>query len=73
MKTTYFIPKPKSLIEIKREVNKLHKEKYKSNVDTYNLKVVNEIIYNEKSRIVAIFKDFLIQESDGPLIPLKEF
>jgi hypothetical protein len=60
MKTNNANTKLKSLREIKREVYNLHKVKYKTDVDTYNLKVVNEIIYNEKSRIVAIFKDFLI-------------
>lgn len=34
--------------------------KYETDTNTYNKKTVTEIIYNEKSHIVARFKDFLI-------------
>jgi hypothetical protein len=60
MKTINQCTKLKSLKEIEKEVYNLHKTKHRTDVNTYNLKVVNEIIYNEKSRIVAIFKDYLI-------------
>ena len=34
--------------------------KYSKNEDFNNLKVVNDLIYNENTHIVSIFKDFLI-------------
>jgi hypothetical protein len=30
--------------------------------DFYNVKIVNDIIYNEPTNIVAIFKDYLIYD-----------
>jgi len=35
-------------------------KKYSSNRDFYNLKIVNDLIYNENTHIVSIFKDYLI-------------
>ena len=35
-------------------------EKYQTYKRLYDIKVINEIIYNEKSHLVALFKDFLI-------------
>eukprot|EP01022_Parablepharisma_sp_SALTPOND_P002315 TRINITY_DN1094_c0_g2_i5.p1 TRINITY_DN1094_c0_g2~~TRINITY_DN1094_c0_g2_i5.p1 ORF type:complete len:488 (+),score=60.65 TRINITY_DN1094_c0_g2_i5:1800-3263(+) len=37
-------------------------KKYITSKDSYNLKVVNDIIYNETSHIVAVFKEFLIYD-----------
>lgn len=34
--------------------------KYSSAEDFYNVKVVNDIIYNESTHTVALFKDYLI-------------
>jgi hypothetical protein len=33
-----------------------------TSLDYYNLKVINDIIYNEQSHVVAIFKDSLIMD-----------
>lgn len=30
--------------------------------DFYNVKIVNDIIYNEPTNIVAVFKDYLIYD-----------
>lgn len=30
--------------------------------DFYNLKIINDIIYNEQTNIVAVFKDYLIYD-----------
>ena len=30
--------------------------------DFYNVKIVNDIIYNEPTHIVAVFKDYLIYD-----------
>ena len=35
-------------------------KKYSTNRDYYNLKIVNDLIYNENTHIVSIFKDYLI-------------
>ena len=35
-------------------------KKYSSNKDFYNLKIVNDLIYNENTHVVSIFKDYLI-------------
>jgi hypothetical protein len=35
---------------------------YRTNEDFYNIKIINEIISNENSHIVAEFKDFLIKD-----------
>lgn len=36
--------------------------KYLTSRDFYNLKVVNDIIYNENTHLVSVFKDFLIND-----------
>jgi hypothetical protein len=35
-------------------------EKYLTGMDYYNVKVVNDIIYNDDSHLVSVFKDYLI-------------
>lgn len=50
----------KPFCTLKRQVNSLFMKKHKTDPDTYNNKAVNDIIFNEKSRLVALFKDFLI-------------
>jgi len=35
-------------------------KKYSTNRDYYNLKIVNNLIYNENTHVVSIFKDYLI-------------
>jgi len=35
-------------------------DRYSSNRDFYNLKIVNDLIYNENTHVVSIFKDYLI-------------
>mmetsp|Transcript_39579 Transcript_39579/g.38096 ORF Transcript_39579/g.38096 Transcript_39579/m.38096 type:complete len:95 (-) Transcript_39579:2478-2762(-) len=35
-------------------------KKYSTNRDYYNVKTVNDLIYNENTHIVSIFKDYLI-------------
>lgn len=36
--------------------------KYLTSRDFYNVKIINDIIYNECTHIVSIFKDFLIYD-----------
>lgn len=37
-------------------------KKYMTSKDFYNVKIVNDIIYNEPTHVVAVFKDFLIYD-----------
>lgn len=36
--------------------------KYMTSKDFYNVKIINDIIYNEPTHIVAVFKDYLIYD-----------
>ncbi len=36
--------------------------KYLTSRDFYNVKIINDIIYNECTHIVSVFKDFLIYD-----------
>ena len=47
--------------EIEKKIYKNFKDTYAFNADFYNIKVINEIICNENSHIVAEFKDYLIK------------
>ena len=53
-------PESKKFIE-KKIYNKFHRI-YKETNNLYNIKVANEIITNQKSHVVAEFKDFLIKD-----------
>ena len=43
---------------IKHHLNR----KYLTSIDTFNVKVINDVIYNENTHIVSVFKDFLIYD-----------
>ena len=43
-------------------------ETYKLNSYAYNVKLINDIVYNEKANIVAIFKDFLIYDDSSEFL-----
>lgn len=36
--------------------------KYTTSIEFFNVKVINDIMYNEKVQIVSIFKDYLIMD-----------
>ena len=62
----YFQPKskrkPESLKKIEKYIhNKLIKE-YSKSPNYYNIRIINEIVANQKSHIVAEFKDYLIKD-----------
>jgi len=56
--TTIFVPKNQMHKVIIRNLNK----KYLTSRDYYNSKVVTDIIYNENTNLVSIFKDYLIYD-----------
>ena len=37
-------------------------KKYMTSKDFYNVKIINDIIYNENTHVVSIFKDYLIMD-----------
>ena len=62
----YFQPKSKRKPESKKNIekyifNKLLKT-YAKPPNFYNIKIINEIVANQKSHIVAEFKDYLIKD-----------
>ena len=42
--------------------HKVLHEKYRSSIDIYNVKVINEIVFNRQVRITSIFKDYLVHD-----------
>lgn len=51
-------------------------EKYRASIDIYNVKVINEIIFNRPVRITSIFKDYLVHDEVAEFLkrsyPLEE-
>lgn len=47
-------------LNFKKIVNRQLSEKHQTDAGSYNVRIINDIIYNEKAHIVAKFKDFLI-------------
>ena len=43
-------------------------ETYKLHSYAYNVKLINDIVYNEKANIVAVFKDFLIYDDSSEFL-----
>lgn len=64
-------PKKKKIstpIPLLKGVNKVFKNKYKTDETTYHTKVVTDIIFNEKTRLVALFKDYLILDDSSEFL-----
>lgn len=49
-----------SLFQLENMISRAFFYSYKTDENTYNYKLVTDIIYNEKTRLVARFKDYLI-------------
>ena len=58
-------PSSKSLI---KKIYKLFHKKYSKMPNNYNINIIDNIIYNEKSHIVAEFKDRLIIDDTGEFL-----
>ena len=52
-----------SLLVTKKLARSHLKSDYQTDDNTINIKIINDVIYNEKSHIVAQFKDFLITDN----------
>lgn len=46
----------------KKFIYKNLEEKYTTSLEFYNVKIINDIMYNEKVQVVWVFKDFLIYD-----------
>ena len=53
-----------SMKEINKYINSQLKSKYKINENIHNVVCIENIIFNEKCHLVALFKDFLIYDDD---------
>ena len=53
-----------SMKEINKYINSQLKSKYKTNENIHNVVCIENIIFNEKCHLVALFKDFLIYDDD---------
>jgi hypothetical protein len=49
-----------SFMDIKKLIRENLVNEYKTTSKSYNKKVINDIIYNEKTQLVANFKEYLI-------------
>jgi hypothetical protein len=58
-----------SLIKtLRNKAYKLILDKHNSDKDTLYRKTANDIVYNEKSHIVAVFKDYLIYDDTSEFL-----
>lgn len=51
-----------------KKIYKLFNKKYSKMPNNYNMNIIENIIYNEKSHIVATFKDRLIIDDTGEFL-----
>ena len=51
-----------------KRIYKLFNKKYSKMPKSYNMNIIDNIIYNEKSHIVAVFKDRLITDDTGEFL-----
>ena len=59
---------PKSKINLEKYIYNIFNKKYSQTEDLYNIKIINEIITNQRSHIVAEFKDYLIKDDYSEFI-----
>lgn len=62
-------PKKTNIIKaFKKIAHNLIKKLHNSNQHTIYRKIANDIVYNEKSHIVAVFKDYLIYDDSSEFL-----
>jgi hypothetical protein len=57
-----------SMSELGKRAREKFNNKYRVNNDWYNIKVINDIIFNEKSLLVASFKEYLIYDDNSEFL-----
>jgi hypothetical protein len=63
-----YIRKIEILKKFRNLAFKQMKINHNSNQDTIHRKTANDIVYNEKSHIVAVFKDYLIYDDSSEFL-----
>ncbi len=53
---------------IREKIKKYLIKKYNKSTDFYNIKVIDDIIYNEKTHFVEAFKEYLLYEDDNEFL-----
>lgn len=48
--------------KVKEFIDSNLQTKYTTSIEFFNVKVVNDIMYNEKVQVVSVFKDYLIYD-----------
>ncbi len=56
------------ITKIRKIAKKLISENHNSDKDTFHRKTANDIVYNEKSHVVSVFKDFLIYDDTSEFL-----
>lgn len=56
------------ITKFRKIAKKLISENHNSDKDTFYRKTANDIVYNEKSHVVAVFKDFLIYDDTSEFL-----
>jgi hypothetical protein len=46
----------------------LNLQKYSSTIEEYNTKVINDIVFDERKRIVSLFKDYLLLDENNDFL-----
>ena len=66
--SSYYEPSNPSVKSLIKRIYTLFNQKYSKMPHTYNVNIIDNIIYNEKSHIVAEFKDRLIIDDNGEFL-----
>ena len=56
------------LKHFKKRANKKLKEIHDTNENSYNIININHIIFNEKTRLVALFKEHLVSDDNSEFL-----
>jgi hypothetical protein len=59
---------PKKFLLFKKRAKERLTNHYKVTASAYNKKVVNDIIFNEKTQVVANFKEYLIYDDNSEFL-----
>lgn len=51
-----------------QKLSNKRRRKYNAGQNTWNIRVIDDIIYNEKSHVVSVFKDFLILDDNSEFL-----
>ena len=66
--SSYYEPSNPSVKSLIKRIYTIFNQKYSKMPHTYNVNIIDNIIYNEKSHIVAEFKDRLIIDDNGEFL-----